>query len=72
MVSQSDGSLETSISAFDFGARFGTGYELPIKTDLSLWVGINYDMGLSNIDVNGSGTSQTRSLMTNLGLGVKL
>lgn len=61
-----------SIEPFDFGVRFGAGFEVPFTEDMAFLFGADYDLGLSNINKDVSfTTARTRSLIASVGLGVQ-
>ncbi len=70
-VSPDSGTSVSSISSLDYGARVGANYEYSFQKSLSFVAGLNYDIGLKNIDTSGSSV-HTRSMIGNVGLGMHI
>jgi opacity protein-like surface antigen len=63
-------------ASFDYGVRMGLGYESKIAQNLVFTVGVNYDLGIKNLDTDpaeaSAGSVTTGSLLANVGLGILL
>jgi hypothetical protein len=62
------------VNSADFGARFGVAFEIPVQANMSLSIGANYDLGLTNVvkGATGDDKADNRTLSAMIGLGVAI
>lgn len=60
-------SLNDEVKKYDLGLRFSTGFEFPLVNEKYLQLGVNYDMGLTEVYHSESGM-QNKTAMLSLGL----
>lgn len=72
MTSNFDEELGASDYGTDFGVRSAIGLEIPASRSLAVVLGGQFDLGLANTSKESNTSLNTRSLLLNAGLAIRL